>query len=96
MARARTDTREMKADLIADLLKIRAYLIDQGMLAEGAPLEDPWATVETFCSIALAVMAKTNPSKIRSEAMTANIRALLPIPPSEKKALDNGQDPVSL
>ena len=90
MPRARTDTKTIKEDLVRDLLKVRGYLSSHGMLDEESHLSDPWATVETFCSIALAVMAKTNPSKIRSEALTANIRALLPIPPSEKKTVDKG------
>jgi hypothetical protein len=34
-------------------------------------------SVVTFCAVAMAVMKRTNPSKIRSEAMTVEIRARL-------------------
>ncbi len=49
---------------------------------EGLDLTDPatdaaMAHVESFCAIAVRVFAKTNPSKIRSEALTVEISARL-------------------
>jgi hypothetical protein len=38
-------------------------------------IESAWAEIETFCAIALRVMAKTNPSKLRDAAMAEEIRA---------------------
>jgi hypothetical protein len=54
-------------------MTIRAHI-----LALNDPhLEDAWAGVETFAAVALRVMAKTNPSKLRSEMVTVGISALL-------------------
>jgi hypothetical protein len=36
---------------------------------------DAWAEVETFVAIALRVMARTNPSRIRDAAMVEEIKA---------------------
>ena len=58
---------------MADVLTIRAHI-----LALNNPhLEDAWAGIETFAAVALRVMAKTNPSKLRSEMVTVGISALL-------------------
>lgn len=58
---------------MADVLIIRAHI-----LALNDPhLEDAWAGIETFAAVALRVMAKTNPSKLRSEMVTVGISALL-------------------
>ena len=38
---------------------------------------DHWASIETFVAIGLRIMAKTNPSKIRSEAMTVELSTLI-------------------
>ena len=58
---------------MADVLTIRAHI-----LALNDPhLEDAWAGIETFAAVALRVMAKTNPSKLRSEMVTVGISALL-------------------
>lgn len=61
---------EIRVDIVSAIGRIRSLL----------DLQDPqvqsdWAQVETFTAISLAVLAKTNPSKIRSEAMTVEIRA---------------------
>lgn len=68
--RARTITSMINEDLVQALATVRA-LID---------LTDPeneaaWAQIETFCSIALRVFAKTNPSKLRDAAMAEEIKA---------------------
>lgn len=67
-----TDTGQMAADLIDALVHVRAALPADEQVG------DAWATVETFCAIALRVFAKTNPSKIRSEAVTAELQTLIP------------------
>lgn len=46
--------------------------------------EQAMATVETFVAVSLALMRKTNPSKVRDVAMTSEIRWRL-------DALDRGQ-----
>ena len=69
MPRARTDTREINADLVRDLSVIRDHLDATG----NAKVREAWAGVETFCAIAVRVLAKTNPSKVRNEAMTVEI-----------------------
>lgn len=63
--RARTNVAEISADLMSALGELRPSM--QG--------NDAFAHIETFCAIALRVMSKTNPSKIRSEAMTVEIQA---------------------
>jgi len=40
-----------------------------------SPEDDAFVILETFCAIALRVMRKTNPSKIRDEARTVEIGA---------------------
>lgn len=82
---ARTDVTEIREDLLRDLTSVQQYLAAQGVLEDGSPLQDAWAGVETFCAIAIAVMAKTNPSKIRREAVAVEIRYRFPHPPSDKK-----------
>jgi hypothetical protein len=43
----------------------------------GAGVDDALAGVETFCIIALRVMAKTNPGKLRDIMRTVEIQARL-------------------
>lgn len=69
MARARTDTRQISTDLLQDLSVLRNHLDATG----NEKVREAWAGVETFCAIALRVFAKTNPSKIKDEAMTVEI-----------------------
>lgn len=71
MPRAFTNTAEIEADLLAALRILREALDPQ----EGTPVDDAFAHVETFSTLALRVFRKTNPSKIRSEAMTLEIAA---------------------
>lgn len=54
-----------------------------GALARLAGSEDDKATVETFCAIALRVIAATNPSKVREAARLVAIQSL--IQPGEPK-----------
>ena len=42
---------------------------------DGSSVDTALCSGETFCAVALMVMKKTNPSKIRSEAMTFEIKA---------------------
>lgn len=71
MTRARTDMDENAAILAQHLKIIREALKPVDDSAEDYAL----CAVETFCAIALRVLAKTNPSRIRSEAMTFEIKA---------------------
>jgi hypothetical protein len=68
--RARTDITEIRADIVSAIKRIKPLLNLQD-----PQVESDWAQVETFTAIALAVLAKTNPSKIKSEALTVEIRA---------------------
>jgi hypothetical protein len=68
--RARTDVTEIRADIVSAIKRIKPLLNLQD-----PQVESDWAQIETFTAISLAVLAKTNPSKIKSEAMTVEIRA---------------------
>lgn len=68
--RARTNVAEIRRDIVASLDVIRP-LLD----LENEDVKHAWAEVETFCAVSLAVLAKTNPSKIKSEAVIVEIRA---------------------
>lgn len=57
----------IKEDLIRDLAEIKRQVGET----------DAMAGVETFCVIALRIMAKTNPSKIRDVARTVEIASYL-------------------
>lgn len=68
--RARTNVHEIHEDIVAALDAVRPQL----NLADPAT-EAAWAEIETFVAVAIKVFAKTNPSKIKSEAMTVEIHA---------------------
>ena len=70
MTRARTDLDDIEASVANDLKAIRDALNQ----ADGTPADEAMCGVEMFCAIALRVMRKTNPSKVRSEARTMEIR----------------------
>jgi len=72
MPRARTNITDIAADIVRDLGVLREALAPQ--MHE---VEDAWATVETFIAVSLRLMAKTNPSKIKSVAMTVEIQSLI-------------------
>ena len=63
----------IKEALITDLLTMRAHVLALG--GDFVHIEDAWAGMETFCAIALRIMAKTNASKLRSEMRTVEITA---------------------
>lgn len=69
--RAYTNMDETARDLAQRLELIRNTL----NLEDGTELDEAVASVETFCAVALRVMRKTNPSKVRSEARTVEIKA---------------------
>ena len=71
MTRARTEMDQTAAELAGHLAKIREAMNP----ADDTPEDYALCAVETFCAIALRVMAKTNPSKVRSEARTVEIKA---------------------
>lgn len=68
----------MRDDLIEQMHTLRDVL--PNMTPEQ---RDALAAVETFCAIALRIIAKTNPSKVRSEAMTTEISYLMNRQPCE-------------
>lgn len=72
MTRARTDIGHIQQDLVQSIgvIRERLDLLDP-------EVESAWAEIETFCAIAIRVMAKTNPSKLRDVAMTVEIQARL-------------------
>lgn len=70
-ARARTDITVIAEDLVENL----AYFRDKFGRARNPEADKRWAEIETFCTLALRIMAKTNPSKVRNEAMTLEIAA---------------------
>lgn len=69
--RAFTHMGEIEGDLVRALATIRAALKPQ----DGTPEDDALTHVESFAAVALRVMKQTNPSKIRSCAMTEEIKA---------------------
>lgn len=68
---------EIAAGVMHDMAEIRAQL------PSGVADSDAWRGIETFAAMSLRIIAKTNPSKVRSEAIALSIQAL--IPPGEKK-----------
>lgn len=73
MTRARSDVAEIDADITEAITTLREAL--QPM--EGSAEDTALCSVETFIVIALRVFAKTNPSKLRSETRTVEIKARL-------------------
>jgi hypothetical protein len=67
VTRAKSDVQQITADLVSALRDIRRHVPTES--------EESLAHVETFCAIALRIMAKTNPSKLRDAAMTEEILA---------------------
>ena len=72
--RAKADLEEVVADLMASIGWIRDE-IGIGSQKVDSRTEEHMAHIETFCAIAIRVLRKTNPSKIRSEARTVEIKA---------------------
>lgn len=73
MTRARSDVDAIERDLTDALATLRDALAP----ADGTLEDDAMCAVETFCAVALRVMRKTNPSKLRDEARTVEIKARL-------------------
>lgn len=71
-ARACTDVDGLDRQVTAALVQLRAEL---GELVDDSPADQAICTVEMFVAVALRVMRKTNPSKVRSEAMSVEIQA---------------------
>jgi hypothetical protein len=69
--RARSDVRQIDADITESLLVLREALSPMDGSAEDTAL----CEVETFIAIALRVFSKTNPSKLRSESRNVEIQA---------------------
>jgi hypothetical protein len=67
--RARTTTDDIRTDLVASLAEVRGLITAEHEVA--------WAHIETFCAIALRIISKTNPSKVRDAAMAEEIAARL-------------------
>lgn len=67
----RSDVAELDADITEAITVLRDALQPMDGSAEDAAL----CSVETFIVIALRVFAKTNPSKLRSETRTVEIKA---------------------
>lgn len=68
-ARARTDIQTINDDLQENL----KYFRERFQRAKNPEADKRWTEIETFCAIAIRVMAKTNPSKIRDVARTLEI-----------------------
>lgn len=72
MTRAhRSDVAELDADITAELKVLRDALEP----VDGSAIDTALCSVETFVAVALRVFAKTNPSKLRSETRTVEIKA---------------------
>jgi len=70
--RATTDVDGLERQVDAALSTIRDQL---GAMVNDSPIDKAVATVEMFVAVAVRVMRKTNPSKVRSEAMSVEIQA---------------------
>lgn len=82
LMRAFTDMDETARELAAHLATLREALAP----ADGSDIDTALCSVETFCAVALRVMRKTNPSKIRSEARTVEIKARMDGTPVVREA----------
>ena len=74
--RARTHTQDIAAMVLQDLATLRAAL--QSCPECTGSADEALTGVETFTAIALRVLAKTNPSKVASEARTVEICLRMP------------------
>jgi len=70
MTRAMSYVQAVEDDLTAALKTIREALKP----TDDTPEDHAMCAVETFAAIAIRVLKKTNPSKLRSEARTVEIR----------------------
>lgn len=58
-------------------LATAANVVRQALPPASPEVENALAEIETFCAIALRVMRKTNPSKLRDAARTVEVEAYL-------------------
>ena len=72
-AELRTDMDQVARELADHLKTVR----DAMQPVDGSPEDTALCSVETFCAVALRVMKKSNPSKIKSEARTVELYARL-------------------
>lgn len=70
--RAWSDVAEIERDLVQMLGTLRDAL---GPLEDGSEVDTALCSVETFCAVAIKVMQRTNPSKVRDCARTIEIKA---------------------
>lgn len=68
---ARTDMDETERELAEHLELLRETLQPE----DGTAIDTALCSVETFCAVALRVLKKTNPSKVRDCARTVEIKA---------------------
>lgn len=68
---ARTDVSAITELVMKDLATVHASLTPEMQGSEA------WAGIEQFVNLSLRVLAKTNPSKVRSEAVTLEIHSLM-------------------
>jgi hypothetical protein len=73
---AKANVGEIREKIMKDLATMK-YALDVNQMRNFSQVDDAWSGIETFVNIALRVFAKTNPSKIRSEALTAAVHARL-------------------
>jgi hypothetical protein len=75
---AKADVDAIRESILRDLARVKQHVQGDKVVDPGlADLDDAWTGIETFVAVALRVFAKTNPSKIRSEALTAAVHAKL-------------------
>ncbi len=70
----RQQVEAIKADLLHDLATVRAAIHNPEQF-DPADADAALAGVETFCAIAVRLIAQANPSKVRDIAMTVEIQA---------------------
>lgn len=88
--------REAKDDICEAMTVVRAALAP----VDDSPEDYALCIIETFIDLSLRVMNKTNPSKIRSEARTVEIKARLAGKPffhlsDVRAAATTGQEPTT-
>jgi hypothetical protein len=69
----KTDMDQVARELAEHLKTVRQAMQPE----DGSHADTALCSVETFCAVALRVMKKTNPSKIKSEARTVELYARL-------------------
>lgn len=86
MARAFTNVDTLQADLIEAFRVLR----ERFEFTDNTPEDIALCELETFCDVALRVIRKTNPSKVRDVARTVEIKARLDGRPFQDKHQPKG------